>query len=90
MLFIFFIDYMNTFVDYEQNFINSEKHLTIIKKFILECLEGNISDIGKGKCHPLLFGSLRLLNYTLNYDQHLYDLEHLFNKILNEFLFNKK
>lgn len=73
MLFIFFIDYMNTFVDEEQNFINSQKHLTI-KSFILECLQSNIADVGKAKCHPLLFGSLKLLIYTLNNEQHLYDL----------------
>lgn len=75
MMFVFFIDYMNTFIEEEQKFINEEGHLRKIEDFVVKCLKNSfIIDAGKNQYHPLIFGSFKLLIYTLNYKGHQYDL----------------
>lgn len=52
-------------------------------------LSGDYSDPSKQKYNHLLFGAFKLLNFTLNYENHSYDQKSIFTILTKGFLFSK-
>jgi len=89
LVFVFFIDYMNTFIGEEHALIEKEEYMIYICKFVMHVLEGAYEDHSKYQYHHLVFGTFKLLLYTLSFTTNTYDLSILFEILLKNFLLNK-
>lgn len=89
-MFIFLIDYMNTFIGEEHLLLLKEEYMQLISNFIMAILLGDYEDHTKYKYNHLIFGAFKLLIFTMGFENNKCDFNELFDILLKRFLLNKE